>query len=114
MGEEDESWTPNELEKFEDAAERGYRGLVKLLMLPSESSASSEKEEEGQLNKVETILLICHGGILRFMMNMHPLVLLRDERTSNHTADDGELEQKERKSIESRFDNCELRKYRLS
>jgi len=89
--EDDELWT-TEMEEFGDAAERGYLGLVELLT--------------GESN---TILLVCHGGILRYTMNMHPLVHLSDERTIT-TSDDI----KPTKTVESRFDNCELRKYRLS
>ena len=40
-------------------------------------------------------------------MNIHPLVHLADERTKNDS-------ESVAKSVESRFDNCELRKYRLS
>ena len=87
---EDNSWTP-EMEKYEDAAERGYQGLVELL--------------NGETSSADTILLVCHGGILRYAMNLHPLVHLEDERSIQ----DGTT-----KSVESRFDNCELRKYRLS
>lgn len=89
---EDNSWTP-EMEKYEDAAERGYQGLVELL--------TGETSTTGG----DTILLVCHGGILRYAMNLHPLVHLADERTTNDATT---------KSVESRFDNCELRKYRLS
>lgn len=90
---EDNSWTP-EMEKYEDAAERGYQGLVELL-----------KGETSSSKGCDTILLVCHGGILRYAMNLHPLVDLADERTTQDATT---------KSVESRFDNCELRKYRLS
>ena len=99
--EEDESWTP-EMEKHEDTAERGYRGLVELMTTE---------------NSTNTILLACHGGILRYMMNTHPLVHLFDERTTSDDDDDNDNDneaKREMKSIESRFENCELRKYRLS
>ena len=98
--EEDDSWTP-EMERFEDAAERGYLGLVELLN--GEAYPDSASNE----NEINTILLVCHGGILRYLMNIHPLVHLADERSKS----DGESVAK---SVESRFDNCELRKYRLS
>jgi broad specificity phosphatase PhoE len=78
------------MEAFEAAAERGYRGLSYLL---------SKRDEE-------RILLVCHGGILRYTMNIHPLVHLCDERNDDNRQNG--------KSVESRFDNCEVRKYRLS
>jgi broad specificity phosphatase PhoE len=78
------------METFENAAERGYQGLSWLL--------NNRKEER--------ILLVCHGGILRYTMNIHPLVHLQDERS--------EEKRQNGKSVESRFDNCEVRKYRLS
>lgn len=83
--EHDSLWT-DEMEKFEDVAERGYRGLCWLMDRPEES-----------------ILLVCHGGILRYMMNLHPLVSLQDERSTPGG-----------KGVESRFDNCEVRHYILS
>lgn len=92
LGEHDESWTP-EMEDFGATAERGYRGLVALL-------TGNETERN--------ILLVCHGGILRYTMNIHPLVHLEDQRTTSTT------NPKDQKAIDSRFDNCELRKYRLS
>lgn len=88
--EDDETWTP-EMEKYEDTAERGYQGLFELL-------TSDDKD-------ANTILLVCHGGLLRYVMNIHPLVHMKDERTSSDSAT---------KTPEARFDNCELRKYRLS
>jgi broad specificity phosphatase PhoE len=113
--EDDESWIP-EIEQYEDAAERGYRGLVELLtgepyLDDSENSdeLSRNPETNNNNNVINTILLVCHGGILRYVMNIHPLVHLSDERTAN---DDGA--NSKTKSVEARFDNCELRKYRLS
>ena len=100
--EADESWTP-EMEKYEDAAERGYRGLSDLLTWESHFSNAG--------SSTNTILLVCHGGILRYLMNLHPLVHLRDERTQGKRAPGDESGGP--KSVESRFDNCELRKYRL-
>lgn len=101
--EEDDTWTP-ELEKFEDTAERGYQGLVELL------TGETTSPETNVANEVKTILLVCHGGILRYLMTLHPLVHLSDERTTTIDYDDST----KTKSVESRFDNCELRKYRLS
>jgi len=108
--EDDESWT-SELEEFKDTAERGYSGLVELLTgeahLDSEfRNECATKPETNNNNDVNTILLVCHGGILRYVMNIHPLVQISDERTASH----GEAN----KSVDARFDNCEVRKYRLS
>ena len=124
--EEDELWTP-EMEKYEDTAERGYRGLVELLTgryeddgleekKSSTSTTTTTKSDNNNNNNnsstttTTTILLACHGGILRYTMNIHPLVHLCDERTENNNKNSND----KMKSIESRFDNCELRKYRLS
>jgi len=86
---DDVLWTP-EMEAFEAAAERGYRGLAFLLLKRPE----------------ERILLVSHGGILRYTMNQHPLVHLDDARSDD--------KRQNGKTIESRFDNCEVRKYQLS
>jgi broad specificity phosphatase PhoE len=85
IAETDESWTP-ESEDFDDCAERGYQGLCWLMERPE-----------------ECILLVAHGGILKYTMNTHPHVKLVDQRTGSNG-----------KPIESRFDNCELRRYTLS
>ena len=45
--------------------------------------------------------------MLKYTMTDHPCVQLRDERTTNTSRNT-------RKSVDARFDNCELRKYRLS
>jgi broad specificity phosphatase PhoE len=86
---EDDTWT-EEMESFKAAAERGYQGLAWLL---------SQREED-------RILLVSHGGLLRYMMSIHPCIQMTDERSSdnNHNG----------KSVDARFDNCELRKYRIS
>jgi len=104
--EEDDSWMP-EVEKYADCAERGYLGLV--MLLTREYNNNSEKDNDNEYESRSTsieknILLVCHGGILRYVMTIHPLVHLRDERRKNS----------DNQSVESRFDNCELRKYRLS
>lgn len=80
----DHLWTPK-MEDFHDVAERGYQGLCWLLDRPEDA-----------------IMLVCHGGILRYTMNLHPSVTLVDKRTSGD------------KEIQSRFDNCEVRRYILS
>jgi broad specificity phosphatase PhoE len=84
QAEHDHLWSP-QMEDAQDAAERGYQGLCWLMDRPEDS-----------------ILLVCHGGILNYMMNQHPLIALKDERTSRD------------KAVESRFDNCEVRRYTLS
>jgi broad specificity phosphatase PhoE len=82
----DELWT-NELEEQVDCAHRGYDGLCWLLNQPKEN-----------------ILLVCHGGILRFTMDMIPTVCVVDGRTESSLREDSK----------ARFDNCELRKYELT
>jgi len=107
--EEDESWMP-EVEKYANCAERGYLGLVMLLTRQNNNNNNNnnrdnDNENESRSTSTEqNILLVCHGGILRYVMTIHPLVHLRDERRKNG----------DHQSVESRFDNCELRKYRLS
>ena len=84
--EEDALWTPV-MEDLGAAAERGYLGFKWLLERPEDN-----------------ILLVSHGGILRYTMTDHPLVVLRDERSQPHNGN---------KPVQSRFDNCEMRRYRL-
>ena len=81
---EDALWTPK-MESFDAVAERGYQGLCWLMKRPEAS-----------------ILLVSHGGILRYMMNLHPLIGLEDKRSTPG------------KEVKSRFDNCEVRHYILS
>ena len=81
----DNLWT-EELETQQETAERGYEGFCWLMRRPEEQ-----------------ILLACHGGILRFTMQQHPLVKVLDERTR------GDLT----RPPHARFGNCEIRKYQL-
>jgi broad specificity phosphatase PhoE len=109
--EEDESWT-TDIEKYEDVAERGYLGLVVLLTgrynnYDDDDDNESKSKVTSSNENYNNILLVCHGGILRYVMTIHPLVHLSDERMKNTSSDNN-------KSVESRFDNCEFRKYRLS
>lgn len=83
--EEDTLWTP-ELESQADCSERGYQGLSWILKRPE-----------------DTILLVCHGGILRFVMNQHELVNVID----------GRICKGEKGDVKSRFGNCELRRYSI-
>jgi broad specificity phosphatase PhoE len=78
--ENDEDWT-YEMEKYEDCSERGYQALLWLLRRTEDK-----------------ILVVSHGGILRFSMVDHPLVKLVDER----------------KDHQKRFSNCEMREYEIS
>lgn len=85
VAEEDGLWTP-EMENLDDAAERGYLGLKWLLERPEEN-----------------ILLVSHGGILRYLMERHPLIVVRDARSLPVD-----------KPAISRFGNCEMRNYRIA
>mmetsp|Transcript_2986 Transcript_2986/g.6002 ORF Transcript_2986/g.6002 Transcript_2986/m.6002 type:complete len:327 (-) Transcript_2986:43-1023(-) len=112
--EQDDSWTPK-LEEFGAAAERGYQGLVDLLTGESYNNDSSDTSSTiTTTTTMNTFLLVCHGGILRYMMNIHPLVHLCDERTDTNNPNEKSEQQRTQKTVESRFENCELRKYRLS
>ena len=82
--EEDLLWTP-EMEDLDLVAERGYLGLKWLMERPEEK-----------------ILLVSHGGILKYMMERQPQIVLKDERSESGG-----------KPVDSRFDNCEIRCYRL-
>jgi len=82
----DDLWTPT-LEEQVDCAHRGYDGLCWLLNRPEEK-----------------ILLVCHGGILRFTMDMNPSVCVVDGRTSSSSD----------RNVKARFGNCELRRYELT
>lgn len=82
---DDTLWNPT-MENLDNVAERGYLGLKWLMERPEEK-----------------ILLVSHGGILKYMMERHPLIVIKDGRSNA-----------DRKAVDSRFDNCELRSYRLS
>uniref|UniRef100_A0A7S2EFN8 Phosphoglycerate mutase n=1 Tax=Trieres chinensis TaxID=1514140 RepID=A0A7S2EFN8_TRICV len=83
----DESWTES-LEDESECAERGYRGLIWL---------AQRKEDD--------ILVVSHGGILRFTMNQHPNIRMEEGRKCSG---------KEKRDVGARFGNCELREYLLS
>jgi broad specificity phosphatase PhoE len=89
QSDEDDLWTID-MEDFDATAERGYRGLSWLL----------------QQQQHERILLVSHGGILRYLMNRHDFIQLQDRRTTSDNND--------KKDINARFENCEVRKYLLS
>jgi broad specificity phosphatase PhoE len=61
--ENDESWTADAMESYDDCGERGYQSLLWLLM----------RDED-------KILCVAHGGIYKFSMVDHPLVRLVDGR----------------------------------
>ena len=85
--EEDCLWT-EELETQPDCAERGYLSLLSLAERPEQK-----------------MVVVAHGGLLRFTMNMHPRVGVRDGRNGGDTAD--------LRCIAARFGNCEVRAYEL-
>ena len=78
--ENDDYWT-EELEGQADCGERGYQGLLWL----------KDRSEEN-------IMVVSHGGILKFCMVDHPLVQVIDNRPTNA----------------KRFGNCELREYEMT
>mmetsp|Transcript_7723 Transcript_7723/g.21482 ORF Transcript_7723/g.21482 Transcript_7723/m.21482 type:complete len:303 (+) Transcript_7723:1-909(+) len=90
---EDSLWT-KELESQLECAERGYLSLLSLAERPEQK-----------------MVVVSHGGLLRFTMNMHPSVGVRDGRNTR-TASDAEGIANVRCS-KSRFGNCELRAYEL-
>lgn len=98
--EEDILWTP-ELESNESCAERGYQGLQWVLGRPE--------------NK---ILVCAHGGILRQVMAEHSMVQVLDGRKSAIANNDSETKDADPdadapRTADARFDNCELRRYRI-
>lgn len=88
--EEDCLWT-DELETQPDCAERGYLSLLSLAKRPEQK-----------------MVIVAHGGLLRFTMNMHPRVGVRDGRNVGKADDTADL-----RCSKSRFGNCEVRAYEL-
>ena len=89
---EDSLWT-NELESQPECAERGYLSLLSL----------AERSEQ-------ILVVVSHGGLLRFTMNMHPNVGVRDGRSGSG----GDIEGAgDVRCSKSRFGNCEVRAYEL-
>jgi broad specificity phosphatase PhoE len=82
---DDVYWT-EELETEADCGERGYQTLSWLL----------ERSEE-------RVFMVAHGGILRFLMTQHECITVKDGRQAQSNA----------REPHARFDNCELRRYRL-
>lgn len=88
---EDLLWT-SELESQQACSERGYRGFCWLMHRPEES-----------------IVLVTHGGLLRFSMTQHSNIKLVDGRLLQQ-----EQETEERRPVSKRFGNCEVRRYQMS
>jgi hypothetical protein len=90
---EDSLWT-NELESQPECAERGYLSLLSL----------AERSEQ-------IMVVVSHSGLLRFTMNMHPNVGVRDGRSGSG----GDVEEGagDVRCSKSRFGNCEVRAYEL-
>lgn len=98
LSEHDDQWDPDTLEDAAACAERGFAGLRWL---------ATERPEQ-------SFLLVAHGGILKLALTQHPNVILIDGRrrrpstsspSSTTTATD--------RSVQERFHNCELRRYRM-
>lgn len=87
---EDSLWT-SELESESSCGERGYQGLLFL--------ARNRHEKN--------IMIVSHGGLLRFTLVDHPLIKLECGR-SCETQNTNPL-----RSIDSRFNNCEIREYEM-
>jgi len=87
---EDSLWT-EELESQPDCAERGYVSLLSLAKRPEQK-----------------MVVVSHGGLLRFTMNMHSRVGVRDGRKRGNTEDTADV-----RCSKSRFSNCEVRAYDL-
>mmetsp|Transcript_19964 Transcript_19964/g.25193 ORF Transcript_19964/g.25193 Transcript_19964/m.25193 type:complete len:322 (-) Transcript_19964:453-1418(-) len=103
LTENDETWTPDIMESYEDCGERGYQALLWLLSQPDTSHDEKNDDNNGNNgngnnDNETTILVVAHGGLLRFSLVDHPLIKLVDGREDS----------------EKRFSNCELREYDVS
>ena len=94
MAECDESWTADTLEDLLTCGERGFASFHWLW---------HERPER-------SILLVAHGGILRYTLNDHPNVVVQDERRKMQKNG----EEPGCRSVMERFRNCELRRYRFA
>jgi broad specificity phosphatase PhoE len=84
---EDATWNADALELPLCCMERGFQGLKWMYH-----------------DRPETrILLVTHGGILRYTFEDHPQVVMHDGRTESSA-----------RSVRARFDNCELRRYHVT
>ena len=97
----DNAWSSESLEDFGVCAERGYTGLLRLIAERRRKNTERNCEVTGDGIKSDgdvmngAMLVVSHGGILRFTMERHPLV--------NVTSDGAR-----------RFENCELREYEMT
>ena len=107
QSDEDDTWKPEAIEPFQECRERGYLGFQWIL------------EQQSH----ECILLVAHGGILRYtMQDFAEKVVVQDGRRGHTDAEEegrsNEDEppstvQSKRRTSCSRFGNCELRRYRI-
>ena len=81
LTEEDELWTEH-LETERDCGERFYQGLLWLM-----NNSQNKK-----------VLVVCHGGILKFGMDGHESISVMHDRIGDGI----------------RFKNCELREYDMT
>lgn len=86
--EHDVLWEPTVLEDERACGERGHQGLLWIARTFQDASS---------------VLLVAHGGILSYTMQLQPHVMVRDERS----------EEQQERAVTARFSNCELRRYRL-
>jgi len=92
----DDTWKPEALESNESCRQRGYQGLCWILNHAAQQQSHVTSSR---------FLLVAHGGILRQTMQELPeLVQVHDGRQNSNKAD---------RTSCSRFDNCELRRYRF-
>jgi broad specificity phosphatase PhoE len=107
----DDTWTPEQLESELACGERGYQGLQWLL------HHNHQQPEQQQHQHHQRILLVAHGGILRFMFQ-HPHVQLMDARNNKQHLDQNNhnhaSSSSKPRSVHDRFGNGELRRYILS
>jgi broad specificity phosphatase PhoE len=91
----DALWSP-ELETTLACGERGYEGLLWMMQQRVEQS----------------ILLVTHGGLLKYTLTEHPMVVLRDGRQQKQHGD-SEGGNHQHRCIHDRYQNGELRRYRM-
>uniref|UniRef100_A0A7S1FU90 Phosphoglycerate mutase n=1 Tax=Corethron hystrix TaxID=216773 RepID=A0A7S1FU90_9STRA len=87
----DETWTDT-LESESDCRERGYQSLL----------WASQQKEDG-------ILMVTHGGLLRFTLADHENVVTEFVNDKCDVVSTGT-----RNDAKDRFENCELRAYEMS
>ena len=108
QSDEDDTWKPEAIEPSQECRERGYLGFQWILEQPSH----------------ECILLVAHGGILRYtMQDFAEKVVVQDGRRGPAVAEEEGRSNEDdthstpvlptRRTSCSRFGNCELRRYRI-